>query len=214
MSQVHAGYDDIKPACSGHAQAGTTALSHVIQDIWGGASDGIYNCRPVRGESDQKKYPSAHGEGRAYDHAWVDAHSGFEIANRIVDHNAALGVQAVIWYRKIWSYNHELGGWRDYHGKNPHTDHIHVEQNWSGALYLTYAAALNALAPIQHPEEPDVAYIYSTDPAHDRTEIFDSGTVLVRIPTPDDAAHLRSVGAKMVELSPAMFDAINAEAKG
>lgn len=146
---VHAGYDPIGSACLGHAQAGTLALQTALTERYSTTSDGIYNCRNIRGGTTK----SAHAEGRAVDLHWTDEESGRVIAQRIVDANDALGVQVVIWWDRIWSYTK---GWHDYHGADPHHGHLHVEQNWSGANDLTYAAAKAALhAPPTPPTEDD-----------------------------------------------------------
>lgn len=48
--------------------------------------------------------------------------------NWIIDHIYRGGgvLWYIIWYRHIWSMDH---GWRkqEYHGTNPHTDHMHIE---------------------------------------------------------------------------------------
>lgn len=139
MAYVHGGADATGTKCSGHAQQGTVNLSRAMQDVFGGTSDGIYACRPVRGGSRL----SEHGEGRAYDHHWTDAHAGFAICNILIDHNDELGIEQVIWFRKIWSAQRPY--WHDYDGQDPHTGHIHVGQNWSGARWLQYADAVRIL---------------------------------------------------------------------
>ncbi|MBI2794748.1 MAG: hypothetical protein HYX66_08900 [Ignavibacteria bacterium] len=39
-------------------------------------------------------------------------------------------IQRIIFWRRIWD---PKDGWHDYTGENPHTGHVHVEQNWCGA---------------------------------------------------------------------------------
>ena len=97
----------------------------------GGVSDGIYNCRSVRGG----KTTSIHGEGRAADFGVrpYGASYGTALANAIVAHSKELGVQCVIWNRKIWSSAYPHSGWRPYHGVDPHTGHLHVELTWNMA---------------------------------------------------------------------------------
>lgn len=155
---VHAGYDDIGNKCLGHAQPGTEHLRDAIIDRFGGSSLGVYVCRTQHGSSNL----SAHGEGRAYDHAWTDQATGQAIADELVAHNADLGLQVVIWWHRIWSYTK---GWHAYTGPDPHTGHLHIEHNWSGANDLTYAAAKAALTPHHpqpQPEDSDMPkYVYS-----------------------------------------------------
>ncbi len=42
-----------------------------------------------------------------------------------------LGVMYVIYNRKIWSG--WSGGWENYSGYSPHTDHVHISLSWNGA---------------------------------------------------------------------------------
>lgn len=105
----------------------------------GGVSDGIYNCRSVRGG----RTTSVHGEGRAFD-AGVRPYGaayGNELADRIVKMSKELGVQCVIWNRKIWSCAHPHAGWRKYSGIDPHTGHLHIELTWAQARKSRSAAA-------------------------------------------------------------------------
>ena len=105
----------------------------------GAVSDGIYNCRSVRGG----RTTSIHGEGRAIDmgvrpasQSWATA-----LANAIVAMSKELGVQCVIWNRKIWSSQYPHSGWRSYSGVDPHTLHLHVELTWASARQGRAAAA-------------------------------------------------------------------------
>src|SRR5699024_4028115 len=97
----------------------------------GAVSDGIYNCRSVRGG----RTTSIHGEGRAADFGVrpYGASYGTALANAIVAMSKELGVQCVIWNRRIWSSAYPHSGWRKYSGVDPHTGHLHVELTWSMA---------------------------------------------------------------------------------
>ena len=48
-----------------------------------------------------------------------------------------LGIQYVIWNRKIWGSYNASRGWRKYTGANPHTDHVHISFTWAGARAKT-----------------------------------------------------------------------------
>ena len=48
-----------------------------------------------------------------------------------------LGIQYVIWNRKIWGAYSADSGWRKYTGSNPHTDHVHFSFTWAGARKKT-----------------------------------------------------------------------------
>ena len=97
----------------------------------GAVNSGIYNCRTVRGG----RTTSIHGEGRAADFGIrpYSARWGWALANALVAMSDELGVQCVIWDRKIWSCSYPHSGWRNYGGTHPHTDHIHVEFTWARA---------------------------------------------------------------------------------
>ncbi|MBU3720555.1 MAG: hypothetical protein FGM22_07315 [Burkholderiaceae bacterium] len=113
--------------CTKKPQPGTVCLQKRILDKFSGTrSMGIYNCRSVRGADNA----SVHSEGRAMDIGPKDAAQGDEIAAWAVSNSNTYQIQRVIWNRRIWDAN---GAWREYKGQNPHTDHLHIEQNWIGA---------------------------------------------------------------------------------
>lgn len=97
----------------------------------GAVNSGIYNCRSVRGGSTT----SLHGEGRACDFGIrpYSASYGTRLADFLKDHSKELGIQCVIWNRRIWSSSYPNAGWRKYSGVNPHVDHLHVELMWWAA---------------------------------------------------------------------------------
>ena len=97
----------------------------------GGVNTGIYNCRSVRGG----RTTSLHGEGRAADFGIRPYGAGYgtALANALVAYSKELGIQCVIWNRKIWSCSYPRSGWRRYNGVASHTDHIHVEFTWARA---------------------------------------------------------------------------------
>lgn len=96
---------------------------------------GIYNDRTVRGGSTK----SLHAEGRALD-LGVTPHGaswGTGLAELLRARSGELGVQCVIWNRRIWSGAYPDAGWRAYAGTNPHVDHIHLELTRAAAAGLT-----------------------------------------------------------------------------
>lgn len=101
----------------------------------GGKNLGIYNCRTVRGGTTT----SLHGEGRALDFGINPHRAGYgtALAEQIRLSSAELGVQCVIWNRRIWSGSYSRSGWRTYNGTNAHVDHLHVELSWHAARTLT-----------------------------------------------------------------------------
>ena len=133
--------------CTGGAQPGALALLKYLQSRYIGRSLGIYNCRAVRGGRSR----SVHSEGRALD--WgLNANNRRQraVAEEIVASLLAtdgagnrhalarrMGVQLIIWNRRVWSASRPNSGLRRYGGQNPHTDHIHIELNWPGARKAT-----------------------------------------------------------------------------
>ena len=137
-------YDRTGTTCSSGPQTGTRALYAVVLEVFGGRPLGVYNCRPVRGGSRL----SEHGEGRAIDIGYdafdpADRERGDSLADALVEHAEALGIQSVVWNRRVWGYGRWY--WRDLTGGTPHTDHVHAGQHWTAARTLTETAARAAL---------------------------------------------------------------------
>lgn len=151
-------YRSYQPAdeCTGGPTPGAKALMAYFLGRWGnhGARNlGIYNCRAVRGST---RTTSLHGEGRACDFG-INPHGaayGDEIAELLRANSAELGVQCVIWRRRIWSGAYADAGWRAYSGTNPHLDHIHLELSRTAAQTLTPQAVERVLAPRTRPTPP------------------------------------------------------------
>jgi hypothetical protein len=134
-------------SCTGGPQPGARALMSWFLGAYaarGARNDGIYNCRNQRGA----KVLSIHCEGRAADlgckagDSWAQA-----LANLLVAKSKELGVQCVIYNRRIWSGAYPSAGWRPYHGTDPHTTHLHVELSWASARSLTVARIKSVLTP-------------------------------------------------------------------
>ena len=119
--------------CTGVAQTGARGAMAWFLAAYathGALNSGIYNCRSVRGGSTT----SLHGEGRAADFGlkWLkDLPIYSVLAEQLRKNSQALGIQCVIFNRRIWSAGHT--GWRAYTGVSPHTDHLHVEFSWTAA---------------------------------------------------------------------------------
>jgi hypothetical protein len=146
--------------CTGGAKPGAVALMSWINKNYPKSKNwGIYSCRIIPGSSSL----SLHGEGRALDvgYALVDGKAnpdGYRLLNHIKAHAVELGVQGVIWDRKIST---NRGDNRPYSGgpdvTSAHVDHLHIE--------LTNAAARSLTAS-------KIAQIMGTPPAGND---FDSG---------------------------------------
>ncbi|PPK65884.1 peptidoglycan-binding domain-containing protein [Actinokineospora auranticolor] len=130
------GYEPAR-SCTGSPTTGARALMSWYLGAYagrGGRNLGIYNCRSVAGTSTT----SLHGEGRADDLGVpVGASWAQGLADQLRLNSAELGVQCVIYNRRIWSGAHAAAGWRPYTGANPHVDHLHVELSWNSARGLT-----------------------------------------------------------------------------
>jgi hypothetical protein len=141
---IHTGYEPAR-TCTGSPTPGARALMSWFLGAYrtrGGRNLGIYNCRNVAGSATT----SLHGEGRAADLGVpVGASWAQTLANQLVARSAELGVQCVIYNRRIWSGSYPHAGWRPYKGSHPHTDHLHVELTRNAARTLTAARIQRAL---------------------------------------------------------------------
>ncbi|GAB3459254.1 peptidoglycan-binding domain-containing protein [Actinophytocola sediminis] len=133
---IYVGYEPAR-SCTGSPTPGAKALMSWFLGAYanqGGKSLGIYNCRTVAGSATT----SLHGEGRAADLGVpIGSTWAATLADRLRLSSAQLGVQCVIYNRRIWSGSYPHAGWRTYNGSNPHTDHLHVELSRSAASTLT-----------------------------------------------------------------------------
>jgi hypothetical protein len=93
---------------------------------------------------------SKHGDGLADDLGIPPAARatwGWTFVNWLRDHSAELGIQQIIYDRKIWSCNHGTE-WKTYvvpAGGSAHTEHAHVELTDDSGRNLT-VARINAVA--------------------------------------------------------------------
>src|SRR5699024_708330 len=121
------GYQGAKSCTSGPQPGAWGAMDYFLAAYKskGGVNTGIYNCRSVRGGSTT----SLHGEGRAADFGIrpYSAPWGWALAKALVAMSKELGIQLVIFDRRIWSSSYPHSGFRRYNGSHPHTDHIHCE---------------------------------------------------------------------------------------
>lgn len=98
---------------------------------------GIYNRRAVRGG----KALSLHAEGRAVDLGFParegGTKEGWALAQLLRTHSADLGIQCLIYARRIWTNTKAAQGWRAYTGTASHNEHIHIELTRQAAARLT-----------------------------------------------------------------------------
>jgi hypothetical protein len=126
-------------------------MDWAVHDFRQGARNyGIYNCRSVRGSTNR----SVHGEGRALDVGFsgVGNPAGTRLVQALLPHVGTLGIQMIIWNRRIYSARYPRGA--AYTGVNPHTDHVHIELTWDAARRLTRARVQQVVRP-PAPAVPD-----------------------------------------------------------
>lgn len=152
---LYRGYEPAR-SCTGGPTPGARALMSVFLGLYaprGGSNLGIFQCATIPGST----AISLHGEGRADDLRVPPAERGalrgwgWPLARRLVDFSAEMGVQLVIFDRKVWSGRYPNSGWRDYTGSNPHEDHIHAELCWWAAQHFTpahFAPYLDVRTPV------------------------------------------------------------------
>ena len=134
-------YDRAARRCAGGPQPGALALMEWATKDWneGGIFNlGIYNCRTVRGSAQR----SVHGDGRACDFGFplVDGAAnpaGWDLVRLLLPMVGSLGIQQIIWDRRVWSAAHPNGA--PYTGVSPHIDHIHAELTREAGQILTRA---------------------------------------------------------------------------
>jgi hypothetical protein len=142
-------------ACSGRPMPGAVALlAWFRENSPEGRSMGIYNCRPVRGASSM----SIHACGRALDWGMPmlngrGSAAGHALVRRVGAHGRRLGLQAVIYDRRVWSARSPDG--RYYGGVAPHYDHLHLELTPAAGRSLTLATLRSVLGR-PAPQEDDV----------------------------------------------------------
>lgn len=148
------GWPAYQPAgrCTGYTPPGSVAFADwAVRDFGQGARNyGIYNCRSVRGSTNR----SLHGEGRAVDIGFsgVANPAGTRLLNLLLPRVGELGIQMIIWNRRIYSARYPKGA--PYSGVNPHTDHLHIELTWNAARTLTRDRIRGILAYATTPPPP------------------------------------------------------------
>jgi hypothetical protein len=157
--------------CSPTAKPGTTAFANLLLRTYPTSrSLGISRSCSVGGRSEHK-------EGRAFDwgvsvydakqRASVDALMTWLLkSDRYGNRHAMarrLGIQYMIWNRRIWGAYAAGSGWRRYTGSNPHTDHVHFSLSWAGARKKT-----SFWSPRRFPNSSGSAPSQPTRPSPDR----------------------------------------------
>lgn len=144
---------------------GTDAFARAVLAWWPEAKFrwgwGAY-CRPVRGSTSQL---STHGSSQGVDlYPPVEGGEyGTNIANRLAELWAPLGLQYIIWNHRciggaVKPYRPEpWSKWRAYTNSaaGPHKDHLHIELTKNAANVLTFDYVLGVLTGGQSPKPND-----------------------------------------------------------
>lgn len=155
---------NVATRCTGRAAPGARALMrYVLASVDGARSLGIYSCRPVRGGGTR----SIHSEGRALDIAMPmvggkGSPEGMALVELLRTNAGRLGIQCIIYNRRIWSARSPGKRGRRYRGVHPHYDHLHVELTRTAGARLNVATARAVLTggvPAK-PKRPSVPKVY------------------------------------------------------
>lgn len=129
-------YQHAAKVAPGPTPGAKTLMAWSLANYPPGTNLGIFNPRNVRGGVAL----SLHAEGRAIDVGYPVSrpdghHMGQVLAGHMATHHADLGVQCVIFARRIWSNTRPT--WRPYTGTADHFDHVHIELTRESAAGLT-----------------------------------------------------------------------------
>jgi hypothetical protein len=204
--------------CSPTAKPGVVDLSRRLLRAYPGTrSLGIVRACSVGGRSEHK-------EGRAFDWGGLRASSA---ADRAKVHNFTawlfatdkygnrramarrLGIQYVIWNKRIWGSYNASAGWRPYTGANKHTDHVHISFTWAGARKNTsfWTGRVGNVAAAPRPA-PSPVYIPRPRPEPTAPATLPTGPELIdeTVSLPATVAGRRMTGA-LVEGQPYLIEA-------
>jgi hypothetical protein len=149
--------------CLGTQVGASRLMAYIVNERRDGARNwGIYACRRIAGTT----RVSVHSEGRALDIGFsgVSNPAGTRLVNALLPHVGKLGIQVIIWNRRIWSRANPRGA--TYRGASPHTDHVHIELGWPAARGLTTATIRAVMrgasvptAPSNRPAKPNATAV-------------------------------------------------------
>ncbi len=144
MSYTFPAWTSATRCSDGPTPGGLALMSWFVDAIQTGRNLGIYNCRTIAGSGQL----SLHALGRAVDFGLPliggkANPAGHKIVHNLARNAVALGVQCIIWDRRIWSANNHSGAY--YSGVSPHYDHVHAELTSAAGRNLTLATCRNIL---------------------------------------------------------------------
>ncbi|MBT8207775.1 MAG: SH3 domain-containing protein [Acidimicrobiia bacterium] len=185
--------------CSSGPTPGAKALLAYLLDRFDySRNGGIFNCRSVVGGTTF----SEHAEGRAVDlmipttgQGRPRPELGDPVTQLLMPHGKRLGIQLMIYNLRAWSAKSPNG--REYRGKHPHYDHVHLGMTPIAGSMLNYATIESVLGNGTPP--PKLA-----DPTHQVTtglnlrtqpttaapsiSLLPSGTEVAAVGTPPQTA--------------------------
>ena len=150
--------------CAKGAAPGTRELAdHLVRSFRGARSWAGFACRA---NTANRNRLSVHASGRAIDlfvpldRGRADNDLGDPVANYLIAHAEALGIEFVIWDRSQWSAS-KSSKLRSYGGPHPHHDHLHIElspqsANRTGKRYPSPGAGSEPVTP---PPRPRTKYL-------------------------------------------------------
>jgi len=154
------------------AQCATALPAHVVRLIallrrtfpWI-RTVGTIRCSPLnvrQRDGTIRQDMSIHAVGRALDimTPTLEAPEGEGLANWLVEHAKELGIQLVIWNRKVWQGSVPVAHrFQNYTGRKPHIDHVHAEVTLAAGprlqpetpMQVLSAEMLAAVREVLHP---------------------------------------------------------------
>ena len=192
-------------------------MSWTVGDFGRGARNwGIENCRTIAGSGNR----SLHGEGRAIDVGFSGSGNpnGTALLQVLLRHRVALGIQLIIWNRRIYSARHPNGApySRTGNATIEHRDHLHIELTWHAARTLTLGRVRQIVAgtssatvttpvpvtvPIPEPEPEEDDDVKQTLIRHHDGGIWHYQGKARSHCTPADVNRYRFLGVEMQDVS-------------
>lgn len=129
-------YDRAIEPTLGPSPGAQALMKHTIEEF-GATNLGIYNNRPVRGGTSLSKHARGEAGDSGFPYTVGGVTEGWRLANWLLTFHRELGVQQVIYARKIWSNQRDQEGWRPYTGSAAHYEHVHWELTAQAAAELT-----------------------------------------------------------------------------
>lgn len=128
---------------SGGPQPGCKVLMKISLDHFGATNLGIYNPRPIRGGLAWSKHACGEAGDSGYPYTVGGTSEGWRFANWLMMYHRELGVQQIIYAKKVWRNTRDSEGWRAYGGTAAHYEHVHWELTRQAARELTTKMVLD-----------------------------------------------------------------------